>query len=791
MFVGNFKSYSDMEAKKKAQLDLLKVMAENEEEKERRVRDYRNPYLPTPVPPPYKTAGQRRAEGVEQEKIAYTNLSTLGDLSVSEILFVINAIRRSDETEGIVKFNAFYPQIKSRLLRSVNPAFLTGNYLANWIVDYIRRSDTLNPLAFSQTGEMLQSSFADATNIYPNYEIMAEFKDLVFTFSRKLFSIPSIDERVASEVEEGLEQLATLLEITPQQKDLNEVREKASSVELEDFAKFLQAYYQNTGSLDNRVIASLSKDLVEKMDMGIISQLESSGRVLIRRLKNIRQDSVLKQQHSVYLAKVESIVSENKDREELLREYQENTPIRGDFGEGGVPTQQLSRQPSTDPLQATLDAAAAADYIFSGTAPPDPLSQQSSQESDMSSLAESEVDFIADFNEDEIDTYVEDIEEEYSNLDDIGKVKQIKAILLTILYAYNTAKSKVSLPKEQITKTQGKYSDSKAIIKFMDERDIELFYSVRPYLFDFIYSVELGTTIQEAYENLIYAKNNELPQQFARNDEGLSFEGLTFALLASYMKAKKQAYAKRYNPTATINSASSALEVNNLRGSQFTRSQYGYNLKRGFGVRNRMAVRPAVMPPTYKKPILTIDRKELLNQELRSRTLSRVGAQPHRVKVGKGIKVINPEDTYKSFGKHILHYPQLRDTNTLNIKFPSGTKNYVKKQIISNDYKDLIMDILERGKVSDGLYDRLGEDEKQHFTKIVKGAGLMEQLKVKPPKDKNMKVLAERFKILRGQFMAGNNAPTLIEELKKIIVIFMENSILTKEDGTDLLREIK
>ena len=155
---------------------------------------------------------------------------------------------------------------------------------------------------------------------------MAEFKDLVFAFSQKLFSIPSIDQRVASEVEEGLEQLAILLEITPQQKDLNEVREKASSVELEDFAKFLQAYYLNTGSLDNRVIASLSRDLVEKMDMGIISLLESSGRVLVRTLKNIKQDRVLEQQHSVYLSKVESIVSENKDREELLRDYQEKTP---------------------------------------------------------------------------------------------------------------------------------------------------------------------------------------------------------------------------------------------------------------------------------------------------------------------------------------------------------------------------------------------------------------------------------------------------------------------------------
>jgi hypothetical protein len=150
-----------------------------------------------------------------------------------------------------------------------------------------------------------------------------------------------------------------------QQKDLNEVREKASSVELEDFAKFLQAYYKNIGSIDSRVIASLSKEIVEKMDMGIISQLESLGRVVIRRLKGIKGDMVLQQQHAIYLARVENIVSENKEREELLRDYQEQAPIIGDMGEGGTPTQSLQRELSSvsrqtsaeDPVESVLRSA--------------------------------------------------------------------------------------------------------------------------------------------------------------------------------------------------------------------------------------------------------------------------------------------------------------------------------------------------------------------------------------------------------------------------------------------------
>ena len=776
-----------MEAKKKAQLDLLRVMAENEEEKERRLRDYRNPYIPTPVPPPFKTAGQRRAEGVEQERLAITNLTTLGDLSTTEMLFVVNAIRRSDESEGIVKFNAFFPQIKNRLLRSVNPAFLTGNYLANWIVDYIRRSDTINPLAYNQSGEMLQSSFADATNINPNYDMMAEFKDIVFTFSQQLFSIPSIDESIASGLEDGLEQLSTLLEVIPRQKDLNEVREKASSVELEDFAKFLQAYYQNIGSIDSRVIASLSKDIVEKMDMGIISQLESLGRVVIRRLKGIKGDMVLQQQHGVYLARVENIVSENKEREELLRDYQEQTPIMGDMGEGGTPTQSLQRELSSvsrqtsaeDPVESVLSYANTADEILGR---PDPLGAEEEEDG---------LPFVSGFSENNIGTYVEAVQEEIEELDDLGKATQVKAIVLIITEAYNSSRNKIgSVAPADIKTTQSKYSASKAIVKFMDEEQIQMFMTIRSKMYDFASAVEAGIPIEEAYETILLAFNEDLPETFDDDDTDKTFIDITMDLLENYMKAKKKAKSRKYNPTAVIDATTSKNDRDELRGVDYTQSgsKYKYNLKRGFGVRNRMAVRPAVMPPTYKKPLRTIDRQQLLKKEAE---LSKVKKGKCRVKVGNGIQVITPEVAYKSFGKHILHYPQLRDTNTLNIKYPSGTKNYIKKQIISNDYKDLIMDILERGKMSDGLYDRLVDDEKQHFSKIVKGAGLMEQLKVKPPKDKNMKVLAERFKILRGQFLAGNNAPTLMEELKKIIVIFMENGVLGKEDGKDLLKEIK
>ena len=41
-----------------------------------------------------------------------------------------------------------------------------------------------------------------------------------------------------------------------------------------------------------------------------------------------------------------------------------------------------------------------------------------------------------------------------------------------------------------------------------------------------------------------------------------------------------------------------------------------------------------------------------------------------------------------------------------------------------------------------------------------------------------------------GQFIAGNNAPTLIKELRSVILHFMEKGQIQKQDGYDLLKEL-
>jgi len=199
--------------------------------------------------------------------------------------------------------------------------------------------------------------------------------------------------------------------------------------------------------------------------------------------------------------------------------------------------------------------------------------------------------------------------------------------------------------------------------------------------------------------------------------------------------------------------------------------------KRGFGIKHRQ----------HK-------HNDELEAQAQLNSMPRVAFQVKKkgrppVKIGKGIDVAIPQDTYKTFGKHLIHYPALRDDFKLSIKYPSRSKNVGKVMVVSPEYRELLMDMLERGVLSDRMYDKLVNEEKEHFNQAVKASGLMETIKLKPI-DEDKKDLVERFKVLRGQFIAGNNAPTLIKELRSVILHFMEKGQIQKQDGYDLLKEL-
>ena len=166
------------------------------------------------------------------------------------------------------------------------------------------------------------------------------------------------------------------------------------------------------------------------------------------------------------------------------------------------------------------------------------------------------------------------------------------------------------------------------------------------------------------------------------------------------------------------------------------------------------------------------------------------GFRHSRIKVGGGVRV-REQPTYAHFGKYIIHIPHLTDKNVFNVKYPSrGSIPSIKPLTISDDYKDFVLEVLDSGKMNDRILKKLPDNEIRHFEKVVSGAGLTEVLKLKRGNTDGERKDLDRYYLLRGEIEAGNNAESVIKELRGLIVKFMNDGRVHKSEGLHLLMEL-
>lgn len=100
------------------------------------------------------------------------------------------------------------------------------------------------------------------------------------------------------------------------------------------------------------------------------------------------------------------------------------------------------------------------------------------------------------------------------------------------------------------------------------------------------------------------------------------------------------------------------------------------------------------------------------------------------------------------------------------------------------------MDLLENNnKVNPHLLDLLSDDDKGILVdvcrlcecrNVIAGYGL------KPQNDDEY----DRFRLVQGSFVAGDNSPEIIKELKHFILKFIHDGRLNKRDGYGILAQI-
>ena len=667
MFVGNFTSVADERAKKKNQQDVLKLMIQNEALKERKVKDYQNPFNPPEVPPQYKSRAERRGDTAKQEQEAITNLQSLFDFDVRGINQIMSEIRKVRNEDGLIIFNALFPQIRNRILNQTNPNLLTPEFVSDIIREFIIRAEDTNPLTRVE-GDIVSNAFDDLEVEY-NVDIISDLVD--------------------KSIELGM--------IVDNLTDLKGLMYQMDST-IKDMKSNVSLTSMDIDELSKRILKLFKKLGVPSL--GQLRKLETS--------KNIERD----------IERINEKVNPDAQAFESVR-----VSIIKDIREGDV--EQRLKQAETN----TLSSNASIQDIITNSIEAyrkqeEPIQEEDSKESSSSSVSSEE-----------------ELSQEMMSLD-VGDIAEI-AKIMTEGVVYRTNQGSEIMNGDKIRKLFVK--ELRKLLKNNDEFEDT-----------FVAQFRSASVMKVSLTNL------------SQGREPL-FDNAT-QVLEKYVRAKAESGLDK-----TINL--SGFGQTKIGDDVFPALNYPEVMKRGFGVKNRQ----------HK-------HNDELEAQAQLNSMPRVAFQVKKkgrppVKVGKGIDVAIPQDTYKTFGKHLIHYPALRDDFKLSIKYPSRSKNVGKVKVVSPDYRELLMDMLERGVLSDRMYDKLVDEEKEHFNQAVEASGLMETIKLKPINE-DKKDLVERFKVLRGQFIAGNNAPTLIKELRSVILHFMEKGQIQKQDGYDLLKEL-
>ena len=157
-----------------------------------------------------------------------------------------------------------------------------------------------------------------------------------------------------------------------------------------------------------------------------------------------------------------------------------------------------------------------------------------------------------------------------------------------------------------------------------------------------------------------------------------------------------------------------------------------------------------------------------------------------RIKIGRGLDVTSKEK-FQSFGDKLIDVHSL-EQGWLNIRFNSlATFNRIKPRSISNQLKEFLLDCLQNHDINYRQFKYLKKDDQDLFRQMCKFS------KVSIESDSDNDVFTDkikRFNLLKGEILAGNNHPSLLQELKETIYDFVQYGLITKYIGNSILQEI-
>jgi len=739
MLIRNVKSKHDLQNRKKLQAELLQVQIDNEALSEQRMKDYKNPNKPPPVPPQYKTNSEMQEDALIQQKQAIDNLRTLNLNYAVAAQVSQDLIKLPDGIGNLVKLNKNFPFIKGEIVKKYDPAYLDAQTIMDYLKEYFAEIDTsigIN-LAGSSSTNFFNSGPTSGAMILPSYEAFYDLRqDVEAIFN--LFNLNPNDVKII------LDQLAGIRDISPTDDELKAI-DTFPIIERQRLNKTIERLIK----VYKIPTASFVYEIIKKLDAISATAPAGGARGLaavapptpqelqytLATLKNTLAQVDVKAQ-----AKLDDFVGEIQAEQAKILQAQAGLltvnapvvgrplepPIEGIIPPANIPNQQALRDFVIADNERYLEGQIMGLANWKGRI----------RLSDPRTAA----------------VYGGLYSNQVATIDDAPPLADFSNVIFEKEKNGRAAYKELNPPRL----LNGRVVDIYSLPRQLDN------YLLIAYLRDGVPVV--GTAIN-AKESSIRYKQDELKQRVDTVEKPLLFQKLR----------DDPNYDPKHN------------NADHLIPEQ------------GFGITNKVIKHfekdnkeMMKLKKSYNKHLKTekkADDESSSDEEKMGK--GKMAFKGRRIKLGKGIAIQKDEPTYREFGKYVIHYPHLVNNNLLNVKYPSlGSIPAIKIVNVDDNFKDFMIDVLENGRVNQRHYNNLTEPEKTHFVKVARGAGLLSVLGISSNGDDQECNDIKRLELLFGEINAGNDNDKMIKECKTLIKKYVANGRINKNKGLEMLMEL-
>ena len=166
----------------------------------------------------------------------------------------------------------------------------------------------------------------------------------------------------------------------------------------------------------------------------------------------------------------------------------------------------------------------------------------------------------------------------------------------------------------------------------------------------------------------------------------------------------------------------------------------------------------------------------------------RMMVKPENIDLDKGIK---KEPSYIPIGKYVVNKHKLRDNMLLMRTVKGGQIAELPQMSISPKLGKMLNNIINgRGFPSHNDLSELEDSDKDIMYKVFKMSKAEGIDAIPRPNKTKDEAEFNRFTILKGQILAGNNSKEMIKEFKTLLVKLIHNGKILRKEGHDILIDL-